>query len=194
MRRGITVVIPTIAPRSTMLARAVASVHRQTLQPVDVIVAPDDSRAGAAATRQKGLEAVETSWVAFLDDDDEMLPGHLEVLARAAVHEHADFVFSWYNVVGGTDPRSEEFGLPWNPSQPRQTTITTLCRTDLALGVGGFVDAEEDAALTSPDRHFAGEDWRFTRRMNEVGKIYHLPVISWLWHHHGSNTSGLPKW
>ena len=193
MKKGITVVIPTIPPRQPLLARAVASVNRQTLRPYDVIVCGDANRSGAAITRQAGLNLVETEWVAFLDDDDEFMPGHLEALAAAARSAGADYVYSWYEVVGGTDPRTEEFGLPWNPSQPRQTTITTLVRTGLAREVGGFL-ADEDEDLRSPDRHYAGEDWRFTQRMNQQGKIYHLPVKTWLWHHHSSNTSGLPKW
>lgn len=192
MRKGITVVIPTIPPRAKMLARAVTSVERQTLRPYDVIVQGDADHDGAAVTRQRGLEAVETEWVAFLDDDDEMLPGHLEALAMSARWQCVDMVFSWYSVVGGTDPRPHELGLPWDPSQPRQTTITTLCRTETAQACGFLAEGDED--LTSPDRHFAGEDWRFTQRMNEVGTIHHLPVISWLWHHHRHNTSGLPRW
>jgi glycosyltransferase involved in cell wall biosynthesis len=193
MRRGVTVVIPTIPPRERLLARAVASVEKQTLKPAHLIVTMDRRRAGAAATRQVGLEAVDTEWVAFLDDDDEMLPGHLEALAGALHYQQADMVFSWYEVVGGTDPRSEEFGVPWDKRHPRQTTITTLCRTEMARDVGGFLP-EEDEDLLSPDRHYAGEDWRFTQRMNEAGTIYHLPVVTWLWHHHSKNTSGLPKW
>lgn len=193
MRKGITVVIPSIPIRQPMLARAVASVNRQTLKPSDLIVARDMLHEGAAITRHRLLMSVNTEWVAFLDDDDEFMPGHLEALAGAARAQHADYVFSWYEVVGGTDPRTEEFGLPWDPSRPRQTTITTLCRTEMAQAVGGFL-AEEEEDLLSPDRHYAGEDWRFTQRMNEAGKIYHLPVKTWLWHHHGSNTSGLPKW
>lgn len=191
----ITVVIPSIPPRVSLLERALASVKAQTLPAVEVVVEFDDARRGAAATRQRGLERVETPWVAFLDDDDEFMPHHLSSLRTAAELEGADFVFSWYEVVGGTDPRPREFGVPWDRSKPRQTTITTLVRTDLALAVGGFTDDEEDAVLTSPDRHYAGEDWRFTRRINEAGTIYHLPQVTWRWYHHGSNTSGLPhRW
>jgi glycosyltransferase involved in cell wall biosynthesis len=194
MHKGITVVIPTIPPRGPLLHRALESIRLQTLQPYDVIVTTDLDRVGAARTRQQGLDLVETEWVAFLDDDDEFMPGHLEALAAAARAHGADYVFSWYEVVGGTDPRPDEFGLPWLPSQPRQTTITTLVRTGLARQVGGFTTSEHED-LHSPDRHFAGEDWRFTSRMNDAGaRIYHLPVKTWLWHHHGRNTSGLPRW
>lgn len=190
---GITVVIPSIPPRMRLLDRALASVKGQTLRPADVVVEFDEERLGAAATRQRGLERVTTQWTAFLDDDDEFLPRHLAALSDAANAKEADMVFSWYQVVGGMDPRPREFGLTWDPENPRQTTITTLVRTDLALSVGGFIDEEDDAVLISPDRHYAGEDWRFTKRINEVGVIHHHPEVTWRWYHHGNNTSGLPN-
>lgn len=195
MNADITVVVPTIPPRANLLARALASVEIQTLQPKAVIVETDTDRLGAALTRQRGLEKVETEWVAFLDDDDEFMAHHLRSLSLWAVFQRADYVFSWYHVCGGTDPRPEEFGLPWDRECPRQTTVTTLVRTEIALAVGGFSSDGEDN-LHSPDRHYAGEDWLFTERVNASGAtISHLPRKTWYWHHHGANTSGLPgKW
>ena len=187
----VTVVIPTIPPRSAYLARAISSVSRQSLPVAQIIIPQDTARAGAAKNRQAGLEAVRTPWVAFLDDDDEFYPNHLELLTRHAADTDADYVFSWYEVVGGTDPRPDEFGLPWDPEAPRQTTITTLVRTELAQAVG-FVWEDDD--LASPDRHYAGEDWFFTQGCAAQGAtISHLPEKTWFWHHHGGNTSGLPN-
>lgn len=188
----ISVVIPSIPPRAALLRRALASVDAQSVQPAAVVVEMDETRQGAAVTRQRGLERVTTPWAAFLDDDDEFLSTHLELLHAAALLHEVDMVYSWYHVVGGVDPRPYEATLPWNREHPRQTTVTTVVRTELALAVGGFVD-EADTSLTSPDRHYAGEDWRFTQRVNEAGKIYHLPQKTWIWHHHASNTSGLPN-
>lgn len=191
---GITVVIPAIPPRVALLNRALASVKIQTLQPDEIVVEFDEERRGAAATRQRGLERVTTPWTAFLDDDDEFCPVHLERLMATALDHEADMVYSWYEVVGGTDPRPGEFGLPWDSENPRQTTITTLVRTGMAIAVGGFTDEAEDEFLSSPDRHYAGEDWRLTKRINDAGgKIVHLPEVTWCWHHHSSNTSGLPS-
>jgi glycosyltransferase involved in cell wall biosynthesis len=188
----ITVVIPSIPPRTTLLNRALASVKAQTALPYEVVVEVDHHRTGAAATRHRGLERVTTPWVAFLDDDDEFLPNHLNDLWTTVLKTGADMVYSWYRVVGGSDPRPQEKDLPWDAENPRQTTITTLVKTGLALEVGGFLpDGEDD--LVSPDRHYAGEDWRFTERINRAGVIYHHCSVTWLWHHHGANTSGLPR-
>lgn len=195
MTDDITVVIPSIPPRVALLDRALASVEVQDLAPAGVVVEFDDDHEGAAATRQRGLERVRTPWVAFLDDDDEFKAAHLRVLLTHALETGADYVFSWYDVVGGADPRPQEFGLPWDPENPRQTTVTTLVRADLAREVGGFVDPEDDD-LRSPDRQYAGEDWLFTSRVNAAGGVIsHLPRRTWRWHHHGANTSGLPtRW
>lgn len=189
----ITVCIPSIPPRASLLTRALASVAEQTLPARAVSIAYDTTRDGAAITRQRALEAVTTDWVAFLDDDDTFLPHHLATLSQAVLEHNADYAFSWYTVVGGTDPRPEEFGLPWDPAHPRQTTITTLVRTSLAQSTGFLPDGPDD--LSSPDRHYAGEDWRFTSRCVAAGaRIIHVSERTWNWYHHGSNTSGLPRW
>lgn len=186
----ITVVIPSLPSRAAMLDRALKSVYNQTLQPWAIIEEYDSStpRQGAAAVRHRGLLAVKTDWVAFLDDDDEFKPEHLSELSKAAQRHDADFVYSWYDVVGGTDPRPKEFGLVWDPEKPRQTTSIVLVKTDLAIEVGGFSGVEYQ-----PGQQYGGEDWLFTQRVNSAGgRIYHLPKRTWRWHHHGSNTSGLP--
>ena len=178
-----------------MLARAVRSVLSQTHPVSDIAISVDHYREGAAVNRQRALDTVRTPWVAFLDDDDEWKPEHVAKLLRCAEEENADFVFSWYEVRGGEDPRADEFGLPWDPKNPRQTTITTLIRTELAQKVGFVVDGDTQATLRSPDRMYAGEDWKMTSGCNDLGaKIVHLPEKTWIWHHTGTNTSGLPNW
>lgn len=190
---AVTVVTPTIPIREVMLKRAVASVDaQQGTHRTELVVEYDHEHTGAAATRQRGLEKVTTEWVAFLDDDDEFKPGHLEALLYAADAHQADYVYSWYEIVGGRDPMPQFFGLPWDNSQPHQTTITTLVRTELAQQVGF-----QHAPMEDPNGGgitVGGEDYRFTLGCLEAGAvIYHLPVRTWKWYHHGKNTSGLPS-
>src|SRR5690349_19947683 len=98
----ITVAIPSIpVVRSAMLAQAVRSVLRQSLPAAALSVAFDTTAAGAAATRQRALDAVRTPWVAFLDDDDQFKPEHLEKLYLHAMNSGADYVYSWFEMVGG---------------------------------------------------------------------------------------------
>src|SRR3954466_11334905 len=69
--RNVTVCVPTIPGREQLLARALASVDAQTARPRRILVVADTERRGAAWTRNRLLRQVRTSWVAWLDDDDE---------------------------------------------------------------------------------------------------------------------------
>lgn len=196
MNPRITVVTPSIPPRAEQLQRALRSVALQTLPAAAVSIAVDLDREGAAVTRQRALDAVRTPWLAFLDDDDELMPHHLETLWRHAEEAGADYVFSWFKVVVGGrvlehDPvfPPTHFTAPWDRANPRQTTITVLVRTDLAKEAG-FVRPNDGATV---DGLPWGEDWTFTLRCNELGTISHVVQHTWLWHH-GGNTSGRPVW
>jgi len=108
MMSGITVVIPTIPPRETLLRRALDSVASATARmgqmygsmvPVEQVIVHDQDRRGAALTRHKGLLAVDTEWVAFLDDDDVMHPNHLTELMSAALLFNADYLWSRFQII-----------------------------------------------------------------------------------------------
>lgn len=192
LRDGITVVTPSIPPRAGLLARALASVAAQTRPAAAVAVAYDHARAGAAVTRQHALEMVRTSWTAFLDDDDELLPQHLDRLLAHARVTGADYVYPWFEVVGGLDPFPAHFGRLFDPDDPVQTTITVLVRTELAQAVGFCPPAE--GATVAGQRW--GEDYTFTLGcLAAGGRIVHLPERTWRWHHDSANTSGRPdRW
>lgn len=203
------VCIPTHPNRikNGMTTRAVDSALMQTLPPTGVHVYVDDEGRGAPFARQRALEMNTSEWTAFLDSDDHFMSHHLETLARAAIKQGADYVYSWYELVhlgqrrGNTYFRKDDgtltdgvfppthFTEPWDPADPRQTTITMLVRTELAKSVG-FWDPSD--AETFPDGHRAGEDWNFTLECNRRGKIYHVIKRTWFWEHHGENTSGRP--
>jgi hypothetical protein len=180
MKPGVTVVVPfhEARERNGMLERAEASVRAQT-HPVELILARDVHRMGAAMTRQYGLMEVQTEWTAFLDSDDTMDPDHIEHLVRCAQDTGADYVYPWFKIVGGSDPFPMFFGKPWDDDAPHSTTITILIRTGLARQVGF--------------QGVYGEDYRFTLGCVAAGaQIVHLPRRSWTWYHHGANTSGMP--
>lgn len=106
MKPGITVVIPTIPPREQLCRRAIASVTaagdevEKLLGPsVALVMVLDERRQGAAKTRHHGLLAVETEWVAFLDDDDVMHPDHLAQLYGAALEHGADYLWSRFQII-----------------------------------------------------------------------------------------------
>jgi hypothetical protein len=227
LRPGITVVIPSIPPRRSLLRRAVTSVLAQTMPAAALSVVVDSDRLGAAVTRQRALDAVNTRWVAFLDDDDEMKPNHLEALFSAAVDYDALYLWSRFQVAlpkrgyrvpgfrgaeyelrDGPEPLGAGTFEQWNPRQPAQTTITTLVSTELARDVGGFTPPPVDCSICPVfagvcehaviDGQRAGEDWDFTLRCVAAAspaRFRHVPEVTWLWHHHENNTSGLPdRW
>lgn len=192
---GITVVIPAHLARlrSGMLERALRSVMYQSLPAAAVSVAIDLNGDGAPVTRQRALDAVRTEWTAFLDSDDFFLPRHLELLAQHAQDTGADMVYSWFKIMNAqgqildhdTVFPETHFTEPFDPLKPIETTITTLVRTELAQQVG-FKAMNRGEANT-------GEDRFFTLGVMEAGGIVsHLVEKTWIWHHSGRNTSGLP--
>lgn len=186
-RDGVTVVIPHIPVREHLLTRALESVEAQTIE-ASVIVVTDENHDGAAVTRNRGLMAVETEYVALLDDDDYFYPNHLEVCLNALREHDADLVYPWFDVIGGTDPLGM-FGKPFDPEHLEASNyipVTVVAKTKTLQNVGGFV----------PHPRFAGdgppcEDWGCWLAVhNAGGKIVHAPEKTWAWVHNSGNTSG----
>ena len=197
---SISIITPTHPARcrNGMLDRALRSVWGQTLLPQAVHVAIDTEREGAAPTRQRALEAATTDWVAFLDSDDLFLPQHLQKLMLYAQETEADYVYSWFKILNRDNVIMEQDPIfppghylnEFDPEHPIETTITTLVRTNLAKAVGFHIATEPGG--TNPG-HNSGEDRQFTHGCIAAGaKIRHLVDKTWLWGHHGQNTSGLP--
>jgi hypothetical protein len=189
MTAPITVVTPSISPRcgpGGLLARAVASVRAQTLQPEGGIsVALDVDRRGAAATRQRALDAVRTEWCAFLDDDDTWYPHHLATLWKLAEESGADVAHSWFD---GNDPFPMHRGRQFDPKDPHHLTMTLLVRTKLAKAAGFL---QPDGPM---HQEWFGEDWQFILRLRDLGaKFIGTDEVTWTYQVHGGNTSGLPS-
>lgn len=176
---SITVVIPTIEGRFESLQRAIRSAKAQTLPPADVVVALDEHRVGAAATRNRALQHITTEWVAFLDDDDELLPNHLRACARFARLSGVDVVYPGY--VTDDDPIGC-FGLEFDATLLRRRNfipVTTLCRTAAVKAAGGFQDHPDENGDPC-------EDWGLWLAMVDAGFTFaHLPQRTWIWHVNG---------
>lgn len=182
------VAIPTIPKRSSLLQRALASVYRQT-HPVDHIsVAVDLGRQGAGATRNRAKNALSTDYVAFLDDDDEFLPHHIENLLGHIEYHNADVAFSWFDVVGGTDPFPKNRWIEFDPATPHSFGITALVRTEVAQSL--------DFEPPSTKLKVGGEDWKWWTELARRGaKFVNTSDITWRWHHDSGNTAGRPdRW
>ena len=177
----ITVVIPTLPERGEQLRIALDSVKAQSRQPQAVHVVVDDDREGAAVTRNRALEYVDTDWAAFLDDDDEFKPHHLRALARHAYLSEADVVYPYFDAVGGVD-RIDCFGVEFDPVLLRRRNfipVTVLARTELIRAVGGFEDHPDADGKPC-------EDWGLWLKLLDAGaRFSHLPQRTWIWHLRG---------
>lgn len=188
----ISVLIPTIPERSLLLQRAVASVMAQTLLPDEICIAVARPDEPAWSTRQRALAMATSTHIACLDDDDEFLPHHLEACARHAAATDADMVFPWFVTDHCSDPFPGEFGAPWDPDHPRQTTTVIFARRHAINDVGGYRFVDGDRHDDGGNR--AGEDFDLVKRLNAGGhRIVHLPERTWIWWHWAGNTSGLPE-
>lgn len=197
MKAPVTVCIPTIPPREAFLARALASVEAQTLTPAAVSVYPDLEGLGAAGARNAAMAAADTEWVAFLDDDDWLLPKHLDVLLSAAEETGADLVYPWFES-NGTDPLYianqraafrpfDELSRYWLIHHGNFIPVTTLVRREVLLDVGGFAPPP-GASASIPC-----EDWGAWRALALAGaKFYHVPERTWHWQHWHGHTGGRP--
>lgn len=108
----VSIVIPTLN-RPHLVVRAVRSALAQTLDAIEVIIVvdgPDEAtiqalgaiedprlrvkplsrNLGSAEARNQGVEAARGRWIAFLDDDDEWMPGKLQVQLKAAQQSVAE--------------------------------------------------------------------------------------------------------
>lgn len=183
---GITVCIPTLPTRAHLLTRALRSVQAQTLRPDAVVVVEDTEGRGAAHTRNRALERVETDLVAFLDDDDEFLPLHLQELTDLQRISGADLVYPWFEVFGDRDPLGA-FGQPFDPVGIRTANyvpVTVLARTSSIRAAGGFRNKYD----TGP----SCEDWNCWLSMLDNGcHFVHLPLRTWVWHREGQGTGGI---
>jgi glycosyltransferase involved in cell wall biosynthesis len=182
--RDVTLCIPTIPPRRELLARCLRSWVAQTWPVHAVSIAVDNDKDGAGPTRNRAMQAAKTTWIALCDDDDEVLPEHLETLLDFAAATEADVVWPWYQVAGGTDPFPQHRGLQLQPDGTHIFPVCTLVRTD------AWRKSKARFAKPAEDR---GDDLLFWVAMRKAGaKMVHIDQVTWIWHHDSGNTSGLP--
>lgn len=174
----LTILIPTLPSRSELLRRVVKSIADQTVT-ASVMIEADLDGEGAAATRNRMLEKVHSEWVAFVDDDDYLLPNHIEVLWE---HRHdADLVYTDHEMEhGGTSPVPR---LDYTPNRLKSGNfipVTVMARTSHIRRAGMFPVGVEY------------EDWRLWLHMEKNGSRFKfVPIKTWVWNHAwGGNTAG----
>lgn len=206
-----TVCIPTIPPRRELLSRALRSLEAQTYKPNEVMVVVDEVGVGAAVTRNQAWQEATTETVAFLDDDDELLPRHLEVCLTALVEQRAGLVYPWFELIGWDEATPERpdplatmldgelvhpLGVPFGSEQEAHyrkhafIPITTVVRKHFLERTGGY-----PVPGTSDWPRDDCEDWGGHLRLLNVGcRFVHVPERTWRCHLDSTKSTAGKPW
>lgn len=171
----LTLITASMPQRLPKLRELLDSVQGQTVTPAAHLI--EVSPGPLVPKLNRLISMVQTDFYVQVDDDDLLLPNHVEVLGANLT---ADVVWTWCNVDGRN----------WSPNEPYQpgvlqqrNYIPSNCaiRTSMALGIGGHRDVSEY------DYH----DHDFLRRAESAGATFlNIPTITWTYRFHGGNTGG----
>ena len=128
---------------STDGSRRVAEQWCGTHDEIDAMVT-DCAVPGAAAARNAGLRLVETPYVMFFDSDDEMLPGHLEMVVNG-IAQHPDAEILGWSVRIETGMEQSKAGCFHQRSplckhlvHSTMSSLRYVASTDLLRKTGGW--------------------------------------------------------
>ena len=167
--RSVTVITPTLAERSQLLAELANDLCHQTV-PFVWFPCRDDLGLGPGPIRNVLALMARTEWLAFIDDDDRVDANHLDALLTNA--HFADVVYSLGRVEG------RQWTIPHDCNLEQldvvnQIPMTSLVRRSAFIRAGGFPEMERD------------EDWGLWRRMKAQGarfRCVHLETWTYRFH------------
>ena len=193
----VTIITATIATRAELLARAVKSVEAQTLQPAAHLIMEDTEKIGGAAVLDKLLKKVKTKYVAVLDDDDELLPRHIEAIYTSIIESDADLVYPWfrYQTSGNAGHLERYFGVAWSNDDVHQVPITWIAKTLTIKRAGGFSEGYVTESMdVDSGGNRIGYDFILIQRLVAHDRIIkHHPEITWIYHDDRQSTLGMPS-
>lgn len=190
----VSVVIPAFNC-AALIERAIQSVRVQSWPAVEIIVVDDGSQdntseivesigrsirlirqrnAGPAAARNRGIKEARGEFIAFLDADDEWLPGRLQQCLEPMIADpQIGMTWCWALISydGGEEEirgkRFERFEIMPNPfwPHPRHCTPATTCRKSVLERTGGFEETLR-----------CWEDQDLWIRMREQSKVKEIPA------------------
>jgi glycosyltransferase involved in cell wall biosynthesis len=201
---AVSIIIP-LYNKAPYICRALSSVLRQTIQDFECIVVDDGStdgsgdivkgindlrirlvrqpNGGVSRARNKGIELARNPLVAFLDADDEWMPGFLEASLR--MHESHPYITACFsNYVRASVPCptfsqdsqgprvvADYFAFCLSNAGLGMWTSTVTARHDVLLEIGGF-----------PVGRTMGEDLDTWARLAWSGRIGYIPSVLATYH------------
>ena len=221
----VTAVIPT-RNRPELLLRAIASVLAQNCEQIEIVVVIDGPDAtteaalrakangrlrvialpesvGGSDARNIGVQNARTEWIAFLDDDDEWLPGKIE--KQLAVALHADEL---YPVISGQLVAKSPYGdFVWPRRFPEESepiseylfNRKTFFRGEGQLQTSMLLTRKslmEIVPFTSGLRKHQDFDW-YLRVSQLPGARFHFfpePLVNLYLEENRDSITGRPDW
>lgn len=170
----IAVITPTLPERRLMLMENMASVYNQTLKPTEHLIGIDYEKVGPVYIRNKLAFATKCEWLAFLDDDDLMMPRHLELLAAASRDQ--DVVWSESQVWGRPGFNVKHICSTKALDAGNHIPITVLVRKSSFVDAGGF-----------PEVPYS-EDWELWKTLRDKGAGFAcVHETTWIYRWWGGN-------
>jgi glycosyltransferase involved in cell wall biosynthesis len=169
----LTLVTVTQPKRRVLLPEMQASVAAQTVLPAAHVVVWDLG-AGFEATVNRAVGMVETDFYCLVDDDDLLLPDHVETLSANLT---ADVVWSWVEV-RGRDWNPNSGYVPGLLQNRNYIPSNHAFRTSLFRELDGY-------------RKVAGwADHDLLKRAESAGATFlNVPKVTWVYRFHGENMS-----
>jgi glycosyltransferase involved in cell wall biosynthesis len=200
----VSVVVPT-RDRNTLLKDALESVARQTYRNWEVIVVNDggediagvinalpveaaarisalrlSSPAGPGHARNRAIEAARGEIVAFLDDDDRYLPGHLEALVAGLRESGAGVAYTLSEKVNERLAGNQRVELQRNPvfQDLGYSRELLLVRNFIPIDNWGIRRACFEQCGAFDENLACMEDWDLLLRFSERSDFHRIPQVT----------------
>ncbi|MBK8230305.1 MAG: glycosyltransferase [Candidatus Eisenbacteria bacterium] len=207
-REAITAVVITKGDRPRLLTEAIRSVLDQTTPPEAIVVVEDCAReetatllapfgsrirhlpaqpgdpSGQAAAMNRAIQAVETGWIAWLDDDDRWAPAKLE-LQRARLRMGPDLLGTGYAI---QDEQGRTQSIAPLPPLDRQPALRLLLHGSLVTGPSLVVRKSLYERVGGYDASFLRlADYEFLARALPAARLEVIPLpLTWVRRHAGN--------